>query len=162
VVASAQRLFEYYGISCDQHQLAQLAGTQAKGGTSEGEMAKALQSLDTYFKMQFKGLIGASSDRGVRIQRPNDEKEFQKQIQDYINKGVPLLWGLEIGRFPEEPPLKVQTIGGHMRLIIGYNPKTGEVIFTDSWGAGHEIKRMKIQDAHHATHGLYVMQPTTH
>ena len=29
-----------------------------------------------------------------------------------------------------------------MRLIIGYNDKTKEVLYTDSWGAGHELKRM--------------------
>jgi len=176
VVASAQRLFEYYGISCDQDQLAQMAGTQAQGGTNPVEMAKALQSLDTNFKMHFKALMGVSSDRGFTIQKTQNERDFQKQLQDYVNKGIPLLWGLEIGRFPEEPPLKMHTVGGqmqnvggqmqtvsgHMRLIIGYNPTAGQVIFTDSWGAGHEMKRMKIQDAYHATHGLYVMQPTTH
>ena len=125
VVASAQRLFEYYGISCDQHQLAQMAGTQAQGGTNSAEMAKALQSLDTHFKTQFKVLL-------------RNGKDFQKQIQEYINKGVPLLWGLALGNYPEEPPLKMQTAGSHMRLIIGYNLKTNQVIFTDSWGAGHE------------------------
>ena len=31
VVASVQRLFEYYGIPCDQHQLAQIAGADPHG-----------------------------------------------------------------------------------------------------------------------------------
>jgi hypothetical protein len=48
-----------------------------------------------------------------------------------------------------------------MRLIIGCNPKTGHVIFTDSWGPGHERKRMKMFDAYKATHGIFAMQPTT-
>ena len=164
VVASAQRLFEYYGISCDQHQLAQLAGSQAQGGTSSGEMMKALQSIDGPFKTQFKVLMALYSDgrlREYRNQKPADEKEFQKLILEYVSKGVPLLWGLELGRYPEEPPLKVQEGGGHMRLIIGCNPKTGQLIFTDSWGPGHEMKRMKISDAYQATHGVFAMQPTT-
>jgi len=55
----------------------------------------------------------------------------------------------------------MQEGGGHMRLIIGCNPKTGQLIFTDSWGAGHEMKRMKIADAFQETHGLFAMQPTT-
>lgn len=25
-------------------------------------------------------------------------------------------------------------LGGHMRLIIGYNVKTSEMIYSDSWG----------------------------
>jgi hypothetical protein len=165
VVASAQRLFEYYGVSCDEHQLAQMAGTQAQGGTSSAEMTKTLQSLDTYFKMHYKGLLALYTDGRLRnptTQKTSDERDFQKQVQDYVNKGIPLLWGLDLGKYPEEPPIKVQTVGGHMRLIIGYNSRSGDVIFTDSWGAGHEMKRMKIADAFHATHGLYVMQPTTH
>ena len=32
-VASAQRLFEYYGIPSDMHQLAQIAGSTPDGGT---------------------------------------------------------------------------------------------------------------------------------
>jgi hypothetical protein len=165
VVASTQRLFEYYGISCDQHQLAQLAGSQAQGGTSSGEMMKALQAIDGPFKTQFKVIMALYSDgrlREARNLKPVDEKEFQKLILDYVGKGIPLLWGLELGRFPEEPPLKMQEGGGHMRLIIGCNSKTGQLIFTDSWGAGHEMKRMKISDASQATHGIFAMQPTTH
>jgi len=79
---------------------------------------------------------------------------------DYTGKGIPLLWGLELGKYPEEPPLKNQMSGGHMRLIIGWNQNTGQLIFTDSWGAGHEMKRMKISDAFRETHGLFAMQPT--
>jgi hypothetical protein len=157
VVASAQRLFEYYGISCDEHQLAQMAGTKAQGGTNSEEMEKALQALDTSFRMHFKPL-------------KKGDRDFLKQIQEYINKGIPLFWGLQLGISPEEPPLKVPAEPsltgpvrrGHMRLIIGYNSKTGEVIFTDSWGAGHEKSRMKIPDAIRVTDALYVMQPTTY
>jgi hypothetical protein len=165
VVASAQRLFEYYGISCDEHQLAQMAGTQAQGGTNSEEMKRALQTLDTNFHMHFKPLLGLYTDGRMHnpsTMKPIDEREFQKEIQEYTSKGIPLLWGLELGKYPQEPPLKMQTTGGHMRLIIGYNPQAGQVIFTDSWGAGHEKERMKIGDAFSATHGLYVMQPTTH
>jgi len=165
VVASAQRLFEYFGISCDEHQLAQMAGSKAQGGTNTGEMMKALQSIDGSFKTQFKPLMLLYTDhslRDPRSQKRADEKEFQKLVLEYTSKGIPLLWGLDLGKYPEEPPLKTQTGGGHMRLIIGCNPKTGQLIFTDSWGAGHEMKRMKLSDAFEETHGLFAMQPTTH
>jgi len=42
VVAASQRLFEYYGISCDQHQIAKIAGTDAKAGTNSKKMMEAL------------------------------------------------------------------------------------------------------------------------
>jgi hypothetical protein len=46
-----------------------------------------------------------------------------------------------------------------MRLIIGYNDTKKEIIFSDSWGAGHEMKRMAAPDASAATMGLYLLQP---
>ena len=164
VVASAQRLFEYYGISCDEHQLAELAGSQAQGGTSSDDMMRALHSIEGSFKTQFKALMLLYSDHRLRDarQKPVDEKEFQKVIMEYTGKGIPLLWGLELGKYPEEPPLKMQGSGGHMRLIIGCNPQTGKLIFTDSWGPGHEMKRMKISDALQATHANLARQPTVH
>ena len=164
VVASAQRLFEYYGISCDQHQLAQYAGSQADGGTNSGEMMKALQAIDGHFKTQFKPLMLLYTDRQLHEPRGHkvvDDRDFQKTVQDYVSKGIPILWGLELGKYPEEPPINMQAGGGHMRLIIGFNPKTNQLIFTDSWGPGHEMKRMKMSDAYKATHGIFAMQPTT-
>ena len=47
-----------------------------------------------------------------------------------------------------------------MRLIIGYNDKEQKLIFSDSWGAGHEFKRMKMSDAYKATKGVYSLRPT--
>ena len=40
-----------------------------------------------------------------------------------------------------------QAVGGHMRLIIGYNSIANEVLYSDSWGLGHEEKRMSLDDA---------------
>jgi hypothetical protein len=34
------------------------------------------------------------------------------------------------------------------------------LIFIDSWGAGHEMKRMAFDDAYKASHGLFTMTPT--
>jgi hypothetical protein len=48
-----------------------------------------------------------------------------------------------------------------MRMIIGYDDVAGKIIFTDSWGAGHERKMMKMDDAFSATTALYVITPTT-
>lgn len=72
---------------------------------------------------------------------------------------LPLLWALLFGEKPEDPQLARQTRGGHMRLVIGYNLAKNQVIFTDSWGAGHELKRMNLLDAYDVTMGLYSMAP---
>lgn len=165
VVASAQRLFEYYGISCDQHQIAQIADTDAARGTDSGMMMQALQKIDSRFRTRFKGLAALYTDQRLHVVGRDDIvdfREFSKQIHKHISDGIPLLWSLGLGEFPEEPPLREQTSGGHMRLIVGYNDQQSELLFSDSWGAGHELKRMRIADAFQATFGLFVLLPTTY
>ena len=61
---------------------------------------------------------------------------------------------------PEEPPIALQAGGGHMRMIIGYDDKEEKVVFSDSWGAGHEKKFMTYDNAFEATLGLFVITPT--
>ena len=46
-----------------------------------------------------------------------------------------------------------------MRLIIGYNQKTREVLYTDTWGAGHELKRMPMDRAFAITHDAFYLRP---
>ncbi len=169
VVASAQRLFEYYGIPCDQHQLAQIAGTSADGGTSTMAMSEALGKIDHRFATRFTalGMLATNGklyepDRELRLKDEIEFDDFEKEVRNYVDDGIPLLWALTLGRFPEEPSIAQQAGGGHMRMIIGYNEKEGDLIFSDSWGAGHEMKRMKMNHAFQATHGLFVMHPTVH
>ena len=82
---------------------------------------------------------------------------FLKDVHDQVNKGIPLFWGVTLGTYPE--PDIPQARGGHMRLIIGYNDKKKEVIYTDSWGAGHELKRMPAEWAWTISHCLMYMKP---
>lgn len=161
VVASCQRLFEYFHIPCDQHEMALLVGTDAQRGTNSVIMEQALDKIDNRFKTRFKPLIHTQMD--ARERKRLDGARFAKFVQENVDEGLPLLWTLALGRFPEDPPLpgEGQTSGGHMRMIIGYNNARGEILFTDSWGAGHELKRMKLGDAFEATTGLYLMLPRT-
>lgn len=166
VVASAQRVFEYYGIACDMHQLAQIANSDPNRGTSALVINEELGAIDHLFKTRFEclairhstGLVELIDDRYVGEHVPEDD--FYKMISKWIGEGIPLLWALEVGRFPEEPPLLEQTAGGHMRMIIGYNHETDRIIFSDSWGAGHEFKTMNASDAYRATSGLFLLKPT--
>ncbi|MBT8037568.1 MAG: C39 family peptidase [Verrucomicrobiae bacterium] len=169
VVASAQRLFEYYGIGADMHQIAQIAGSDPARGTNTLIMAKELDKIDYRFKTRLviigmgQPLTEVSKKRDQYFVGDSvDERQFIKAVQRHIDKGLPLLWSLELGRFPERPQLNPQTAGGHMRMIIGYNEKTQDIIFSDSWGAGHEAKRMKMSHAYQASHGLFVLKPTVH
>lgn len=96
--------------------------------------------------------------REVRCRGGAFEK-FRGMITESTARGMPLLWALSLGSYPETGHENPQAGGGHMRTIIGYNMKTDEVIFTDSWGAGHELKKMKGRDACAATYGLYLVEP---
>ena len=172
VVATVQRVFEYYGIGADMHQIAQIAEADPKRGTSTLTMAKELDKIDYRFRTRLD-TIGMSDAGGkltsvekkkgeYYVGKPVDERKFLKEIRSHIESGLPLLWALELGRYQEKPQLNPQTSGGHMRLIIGYNDAEKDIIFSDSWGAGHEIKRINMSHAYAATHGLFVLKPTSH
>lgn len=94
----------------------------------------------------------------VRGKNPAALDKFMKLVTNDVNEGHPILWGVTLGFIPEKPELP-QAMGGHVRLIIGYNLKTGEILYSDSWGAGHELKRMKVSDAYAITSSLTVIAP---
>jgi hypothetical protein len=83
---------------------------------------------------------------------------FTGKIEEYVDQGIPLCWALQLGMFKEDGI--PQSRGGHMRLILGYNKKTKEILYSDSWGKGHEMKRMPAANAWCMTMALYTMAPT--
>jgi hypothetical protein len=103
VVASAQRLFEYYGIACDMHQLAQLAKSDPNKGTSSLYINEQLGSIDYLFKTRFTclamshngGLVELKDDKYVGKSIPR--RSFDKFIQKNIDDGIPLLWSMTLG-----------------------------------------------------------------
>lgn len=94
----------------------------------------------------------------MRVKDKSGMARFERNIATYIDQGIPLLWGVQIGLVPE-PKILPQMRGGHLRLIIGYNAKNKEVIYSDTWGAGHEMKKVKLDDAWAMTFGLAVIEP---
>jgi hypothetical protein len=161
VAASCQRLFEYMQIPCDQHEIAQLVDVDSNSGANIFDMQKSLAKIDGHYKVAFKPHINPEQYYSTTGKRRISQRQFAVIIKEHVDKAVPLLWALELGRFPENPPLpnNGQVSGGHMRMIIGYNSATKEVVFSDSWGAGHEVKRMTEAGAYEATVGLYSMSP---
>ena len=201
-VATAERVFKYYGIPVDQHEMAQIADTSDGGGTSPDKMLDALNKLegrmgvsvrviedwefkkfmdkvDDYNKEAKKAkkpevdasprggtiyindIIGAMDGEVLKVARTERDRsgfgKFQRTVASLIDQGIPIMWSVSLGLLPEkEIP---QANGGHMRLIIGYNAKTSEVLYSDSWGAEHALKRMPIANAYTMTNGTYYMQP---
>jgi len=198
-VASIARVAAYYGLSADQHEIAQLANTTHLG-TSPEEMEQAFkvivgklnirttqhyelsqrqfeadvraynQEAKKQGKEEFRaprghvlipGAVWARMDPGIFAEikgRQSGCKRFMSKVQEYVNQGIPLAWCLRLGMFPEKGI--PQEGGGHMRLIIGYNNETQEIIYTDSWGRGHEFKKMPVNQAFATSISLYTMAPT--
>jgi len=129
---------------------------------------------------------------------------FKKAVAENINKGIPILWALQLGmfwedkieesyeanryavnkdkedseaeneiarKFTEERQKEIYEmrqkgkrppdymLGGHMRLIVGYDGPKGRIYYTDSWGPGHELKSMPIDEAWAVTLALWALEP---
>jgi hypothetical protein len=200
-VATAERVFRYYGMPVDQHEMAQVAKTGEGGGTNPADMLKALTDLQGRLRVRVRAIskweypeftrmiadynreakrnkkpeinlagmrvidigeiyrsmdpVSLKNSKTVRTKAGFDK--FQRAIAERIEKGIPVMWGVQLGLYPEANI--PQTGGGHMRLIIGYNAKTSELIYSDSWGAEHAMKRMPMDNAYSMTTGLYYMEP---
>lgn len=88
----------------------------------------------------------------------HDAMTFEGDIMRNIMGGQPLVWYTIIGlvkekNLPAKPP---QT---QMRAIIGFNNTTKQVIYTDHWGKGHEIKTMPYDQAWAITLATYTITP---
>ncbi len=210
--ATAERILRYYGLDIDQHQVAQLAETSARGGTSIEGITEAITAIGKSFSLDQKNLIAATKGKSFqdsqvfkdlkdynaaakrakkteidweqytqnhmvdvsaiwnamdpeilmqsRSRRTQDFTRFQTNIRSYVDAGIPLLWSCLVGMYPEVPDIGAGGKAfGHIRLIIGYNTKTHEILYSDSWGANHALKRMPDKQAWAMTKGLLVLKP---
>ena len=195
-VASAERVFRYYGLQVDQHAMAQIAQSSAEGGTNPTKMVEALKRVagrtktrlfqhyqidqreasstikaynrlakkttqrqvpENTFYQQFLSVANPNTLKSVRSKGSAYDR-FRKTVMDKVDEGIPLLWSLQVGIIKERGI--PQAGGGHMRLIIGYNEESDQLIYTDSWGAGHEFKKMSFPDAFTASMNLITIKPS--
>ena len=209
--ASAERIIRYFGIDVDQHQIAQLAETSARGGTGIEGFTDAITAIGKSYSLDQKNLIPSDAGKSFqesqvfrdlkdynatakrakkppvvwedytlghmvdvsaiwnaldpqilmesRLRRNQDFTKFLANIRSNVDAGIPLFWSCLVGIYPEVPDLGAQGAFGHMRLIIGYNSKTHEILYSDSWGANHALKRMPEKQAWAMTRGLLVLKP---
>lgn len=174
VCASLARVLQHYGRDIGQHEVAQLANS-SKFGTSPQDLLAALEELSPKLHVDNHPL-GDFALGKVYIRQGQTYQDFVAKAKRYfqdnrvkfsryenhlffaIDAGRPVAWALLVGLI-EEKGIEAGKFYGHMRVIVGYNKKTREVIYTDSWGYGHELKRMKIDDAMTASFGMWEMRP---
>ncbi len=80
--------------------------------------------------------------REMRL-KDKDLPKFRQEVQTMIRRGLPILW----------------MIPGHIRLIVGIAPKQDQIFYSDSWGSGHELKKMSVTDAFVLTLRIFVLIP---
>ena len=201
VVATAERVMRYYGVRVDEHELAQIANSDATKGTSNEAMFQALQKLCNRLRVKTRSILEFNGNRFLSViipeynraakkakrapeiqqgfqttlteiyqqmdssllrevltKNPVDMDRFFRLAQKHIDSGIPVLWSVMIGIVPQ-PKDPRKGFGGHTRLIIGYNAKTNEIIYSDSWGIGHEKKRMSLADAWTMTIAAHTIEP---
>jgi hypothetical protein len=107
--------------------------------------------------IQIYGQFDAQVLKQARVKQEAKMNQFNADIARYLNAGVPLVWDVILGKIKETT--EVQRTAPHCRMIIGYNDRTGEILYSDSWGPGHEFKRMYLSDAWTITLGLYAIVP---
>ena len=87
-----------------------------------------------------------------------DQQNAWNQIVRQIDQGIPVVWGVYTGMVREQGALASRA-GEHLRLIIGYNVASQCIIYSDSWGPGHEKKEMPWNTAWAITWELFVLDP---
>ena len=83
---------------------------------------------------------------------------FEKNVMERIDESDPLFWTVRLGDVPEKGVVQGEH-SPHMRLIIGYNEDRGEILYSDSWGEGHELKRMPEDWAFTITNDAFFLKP---
>lgn len=114
---------------------------------------KLLRTFELFSKYEY-GIF-----RDVRTKSASKLNSFAREIERSVANGIPLAWATFVFE-STEAEAKIGKISLHMRIINGINPKTREIIYTDSWGEGHEKKRMSYEDAWAITLYLIQISPT--
>jgi hypothetical protein len=137
----------------DLHRL--LADYNRAAQTAKKEKVKLERDLGNVFDAMEGELV-----KQVRTKRQSEVNKFKTDVAKNVDIGIPLIWDVHLGWIPEEFVLP-QTKGGHLRMIIGYNKKTDEILYTDSWGPRHALKRMPADNAWTITTGVFVVKPNS-
>ncbi len=173
-VATIERIVRYFGGATSQHELAQLMNTGDGGGTGVGYNQYVSPAVCKRFgfkqeKVPFRIpetediLRKYNSIATVKIPKktPNflevadkdtlhkavsgmrECRDFISAVRKHADKGEPLLW----------------SVPGHTRLIVGYNEKSSRILYSDSWGGGHERKEMSAAEALLMTQICFAVHP---
>jgi hypothetical protein len=156
VPATYERYCRYLGVPVDLYLLANLANTKAGGGTSFYKAEKTaeeilsnhgiklkrigyLQDIQTLTKYIDQGIpiLWGATVTSVFERNANENTAHRNGKEIDADKKEALIRSMK-----DELKLqrKNQISKGHLRLIIGYNEKSQEIAFSDSWGPKYSAR----------------------
>jgi hypothetical protein len=176
VPATWERYLRYLGIPADMYVLAMAAGSSQQG-TNLDAMVENVDSLVTLYHRRIDNIpgdldmkmISKNIDIGLPImwtcsihipfeKAITDRKAARGKVTDW-NAWATQLATQDQAEIPEEIT-GTPSAGGHQRMIIGYNDKTGEIAISDSWSKAFAIRWMTLTEANAINAGQsYVIEP---
>lgn len=161
VPATWERFLRYMGIPADMYVLAMAGGTEFGGGTIVSLMTANAEDIVQRNGRRLDSVSGGPSIR---------------KLSPHIDSGLPLMWSVLVDlKFERDlvfriedrkkvtdwnewltklKPLRKEAKGlkpprenGHMRMIVGYNPKTEEIAISDSWGPEFQERWLTVEEA---------------
>jgi hypothetical protein len=172
VPATWERYLRYMGVPADMYALAMAGNTAAGGGTSPDNLLWGVRDLVTR--------------AGRRLETPTMRLDTAG-VARFIDRGLPLMWRMystkemneavearRVARGEMEDPeawsaslaearqaaraWRPDPRRGHLCMITGYNAKTGELAFSDSWGPAFEERWITVEEAQAVSRGgFYVI-----
>lgn len=161
VPATMERMLRHLGIAADMYLLAMAANTGPGGGTTVPDVIAAVRQT---VQRHGRRVVNVSGRPVVSTVRP------------WVEAGIPILWAIDTSaaidnlinqrtaertrvddwaRWNESlkdqrrkaRQLAREADEGHVCLITGFNPETGEIALSDSWGPGYEERWITVEEA---------------
>jgi hypothetical protein len=132
VPATMARVLQFYGYDVHTHALAMLTKTIEQRSMEDGGTTLA--------DMQ-RAMRRITDGSPFRLRELTDNRA--ETIRQAIDSGLPIVW----------------LIQGHLRLLIGISDTGNEIVYTDSWGPGHDFKTMYFSQFTSENRGMWVLEP---
>jgi hypothetical protein len=169
--ATWERYLRYIGIQADMYVLALAGQTKAGGGTLSHLLFENVEMLASRNGRRFEQLnltltvpkLAKYIDKGFPLMwgifyDPDLDKAISARSKERLAVTDWKTWpeklksarnvskvGPKILQMPDSPGNAVNN--GHIRMIVGYNAKTGEVAISDSWGQRFEQRWAAVEEA---------------
>lgn len=132
VPATMARVLQFYGYDVHTHALAMLANTHEQQHVFDG---------GTTHQDMHRAMRRITDGSPFRLRELSNDRPAT--IRQAIESGLPIVW----------------LIPGHMRLLIGICEQDREIVYSDSWGPGHEFKTMSFAEFSRENRGMWVLEP---